>query len=126
MQIIGSTKCLQSIAGFIVERDSEIRKAALSTLAVSYKVLGSHLKIFKTHMNPCISWLPFRHFGCGITYMLLKMLLMKWCCFISKFLFWFLDLTFVFLQVMTFGGLLENCLVHRREYWMKSSSGRSV
>jgi hypothetical protein len=58
MQIIGSTKCLQSIAGFIVERDSEIRKAALSTLAVSYKVLGSDLKIFKTHMNPCISWLP--------------------------------------------------------------------
>jgi hypothetical protein len=78
MQIIGSTKCLQSIAGFIVERDSEIRKAALSTLAVSYKVLGSSpLKIFKSHMNPYISWLPFRHFRCGI----------KWCCFISKFYF---------------------------------------
>ncbi|CAM6047665.1 unnamed protein product [Sphagnum compactum] len=43
IEIIGSTKCLQSIAGFIVERDSEIRKAALSTLAVSYKVLGDDI-----------------------------------------------------------------------------------
>jgi cytoskeleton-associated protein 5 len=43
LKIIGSTKCLQSIAGFIVERDSEIHKAAISTLAVSYKVLGDDI-----------------------------------------------------------------------------------
>ncbi len=46
--------------------------------------------------------------------------------YFQVFFFLFLDLTFVFLQVMTFGGLLENCLVHRREYWIQSSSGRSV
>ena len=42
-QIVGSTKSLQSIAAFTVERDGDIRKAALQTLATAYKVLGIQL-----------------------------------------------------------------------------------
>jgi hypothetical protein len=41
MQIVGSTKALQSIAAFTVERDGDIRKASLAALATAYKILGA-------------------------------------------------------------------------------------
>ena len=58
-QIVGSTKSLQSIAAFTVERDGDIRKAALQTLATAYKVLGIQLASHSiiSYARPC--WLSF-------------------------------------------------------------------
>ena len=39
-QISGQLKSLQIVAGLTAERDGEIRKAALNTLATGYKILG--------------------------------------------------------------------------------------
>lgn len=41
MQIVGPTKALQSIAALTVERDGDIRKASLASLATAYKILGA-------------------------------------------------------------------------------------
>lgn len=43
LQIGGQLKCLQLVAGLTSERDGEIRKAALNTMATAYKNLGVHL-----------------------------------------------------------------------------------
>ncbi|GBG84830.1 hypothetical protein CBR_g39205 [Chara braunii] len=40
IEIVGSTKALQAIAGLVSERDAAIRNAALTTLATAYKILG--------------------------------------------------------------------------------------
>lgn len=40
LQISGQLKSLQIVASLTAERDGEIRKAALNTLATGYKVLG--------------------------------------------------------------------------------------
>lgn len=40
VQICGQLKSLQLVAGLTSERDGEIRKAALNTLATAYKNLG--------------------------------------------------------------------------------------
>lgn len=39
-QIIGQLKSLQIVASLTAERDGELRKAALNTLAAGYKILG--------------------------------------------------------------------------------------
>ncbi|CAL9202904.1 unnamed protein product [Musa hybrid cultivar] len=39
-EIVGQLKCLQLVAGLTSERDGEIRKAALNTMATAYKNLG--------------------------------------------------------------------------------------
>jgi hypothetical protein len=39
-QISGQLKSLQIVASLTAERDGEIRKAALNTLALGYKILG--------------------------------------------------------------------------------------
>ena len=49
MQVGGLMKNLPSVAALTAERDGEIRKAALNTLATAYKNLG---------MDPCFL-LPF-------------------------------------------------------------------
>eukprot|EP00249_Psilotum_nudum_P025077 c29367_g1_i8 orf=372-4385(+) len=43
IEIIGPTKALQSIAGLTSERDGELRKSALQTLAAAYKILGEDI-----------------------------------------------------------------------------------
>lgn len=40
IQISGQLKSLQIVASLTAERDGEIRKAALNTLATGYKILG--------------------------------------------------------------------------------------
>ena len=47
MQVGGLMKNLPSVAALTAERDGEIRKAALNTLATTYKNLG---------MDPCFSY----------------------------------------------------------------------
>jgi len=42
MQVGGLMKNLPSVAALTAERDGEIRKAALNTLATAYKNLGMH------------------------------------------------------------------------------------
>lgn len=42
-QISGQLKSLQIVASLTAERDGEIRKAALNTLALGYKILGMSL-----------------------------------------------------------------------------------
>ncbi|CAL9206410.1 unnamed protein product [Musa hybrid cultivar] len=39
-EISGQLKCLQLVAGLTSERDGEIRKAALNTMATAYKIIG--------------------------------------------------------------------------------------
>ncbi|KAG0602469.1 hypothetical protein M758_10G016500 [Ceratodon purpureus] len=43
IEIVGSTKALQSIAALTVERDGDIRKASLAALATAYKILGEDI-----------------------------------------------------------------------------------
>ena len=40
LQIAGQLKSLQIVASLTAERDGELRKAALNTLATGYKILG--------------------------------------------------------------------------------------
>lgn len=40
LQITSQLKSLQIVGSLIAERDGEIRKAALNTLATGYKILG--------------------------------------------------------------------------------------
>ncbi|KAG5516861.1 hypothetical protein RHGRI_037558 [Rhododendron griersonianum] len=42
-EIVGQLKSLQTIASLTGERDGEIRKAALNTLAIGYKILGDDI-----------------------------------------------------------------------------------
>jgi len=46
MQVGGLMKNLPSVAALTAERDGEIRKAALNTLATAYKNLGMHPTLF--------------------------------------------------------------------------------
>lgn len=43
IEVSGPTKALQAVAALTTERDGEIRKAALNTLATAYKILGEDI-----------------------------------------------------------------------------------
>lgn len=43
IEIAGPSKALQTVAGLTSERDGELRKAALNTLATAYKILGEDI-----------------------------------------------------------------------------------
>ncbi|KAH9313886.1 hypothetical protein KI387_022513, partial [Taxus chinensis] len=43
IEIAGPSKALQTVAGLTSERDGELRKAALNTLAIAYKILGEDI-----------------------------------------------------------------------------------
>lgn len=59
LQISGQLKCLQLVAGLTSERDGEIRKAALNTMATAYKIIGMCLWCieFSTGSRIVLSWL---------------------------------------------------------------------
>lgn len=60
-QIGGQLKSLQIVASLTAERDGEIRKAALNTLATGYKILGGFYPCFQFRIFFTIS--PFVSFA---------------------------------------------------------------
>lgn len=64
LQVSGLMKNLPSVAALTAERDGEIRKAALNTLATAYKNLGMSPTFFFYIISQYFFLLPFRYGPC--------------------------------------------------------------
>jgi hypothetical protein len=66
VQVGGLMKNLPSVAALTAERDGEIRKAALNTLATAYKNLGTHslfLVALTVYLQPSFGAYPIKPFS---------------------------------------------------------------